>query len=238
MHFSTSGLDQILSTWGYLAVFAFVAIESSGIPFPGETMLIAAAAYAGAGHLQIPFVIGAAAAGAITGDNIGYLVGRTGGRELALRYGKYIHVDEARLATAEEFFQKHGDKTVFLGRFVAILRAWAAFLAGLNRMPWPKFFFFNASGGITWATLYGILAFELGKNLPLLDKVVKTIGYGGLALVVIAAVVLFFLRRRSKKLRAEARAMEQLQGAPGNDSIAKPVADAGADRDDVHSSSP
>jgi membrane protein DedA with SNARE-associated domain len=198
MHFSVDTLHHLLSTWGYLAVFLFVTVESTGIPFPGETMLITAAAYAGAGHLQIPFVIAAAATGAIMGDNAGFLVGRTGGRELVLRYGKVFHLDEAKLGVAERFFDKYGDKTVFLGRFVAILRAWAAFLAGVNRMHWAKFFLFNAAGGITWSVLYGILAFELGKNLPLLDKVVKTVGYVGLAGAVLAAVVLFVLYRRRR----------------------------------------
>ena len=198
MHFSVDTLHHLLSTWGYLAVFLFVAVESTGIPFPGETMLITAAAYAGAGHLQIPFVIAAAALGAIMGDNGGYLVGRTGGREIALRYGKIIRLDEAKLATAERFFDKYGDKTVFLGRFVAVLRAWAAFLAGVNRMPWRKFFLFNAAGGITWSVLYGVLAFELGKNLPLLDKIVKTVGYVGLAAAILAAIVLFVVYRRRK----------------------------------------
>lgn len=198
MHFSVDTLHHLLSTWGYLAVFLFVAVESTGIPFPGETMLITAAAYAGAGHLQIPFVIAAAALGAIMGDNAGYLVGRTGGREVALRYGKIIRLDEAKLDAAERFFDKYGDKTVFLGRFVAVLRAWAAFLAGVNRMPWRKFFLFNAAGGITWSVLYGILAFELGKNLPLLDKIVKTVGYLGMAAAVLAAIFLFVVYRHRK----------------------------------------
>lgn len=201
MHLSVNALHHLLSTWGYLAVFLFVAIESSGIPFPGETMLITAAAYAGAGHLQIPFVIVAAAIGAIMGDNAGYLVGRTGGREIVLRYGKYIRLDEAKLGVAERFFAKHGDKTVFFGRFVAVLRAWAAFLAGLNRMHWAKFFFFNAAGGIAWSVLYGVLAFELGKNLPLLDRIVKTVGYAGLGAAVVAGIALFVLYRRKRKTR-------------------------------------
>ncbi len=223
MHFSVDTLHHLLSTWGYLAVFLFVAVESSGIPFPGETMLITAAAYAGAGHLQIPFVIAAAALGAIMGDNAGYLVGRTGGREIALRYGKIIRLDEAKLAVAERFFDKHGDRTVFLGRFIAVLRAWAAFLAGVNRMPWRKFFVFNAAGGITWSVLYGVLAFELGKNLPLLDKIVKTIGYVGLGGAVLAAIVLFLVYRRRK---AGSRAQSLINSnnttvAPssGNDSV-------------------
>ncbi|HEY8685233.1 MAG TPA: DedA family protein [Chloroflexota bacterium] len=223
MNFSVNTLHQLLSTWGYLAVFLFVAVESTGIPFPGETMLITAAAYAGAGHLQIPFVIAAAAMGAIMGDNAGYLVGRTGGREIALRYGRVFRIDEAKLGVAERFFDKYGDKTVFFGRFVAVLRAWAAFLAGVNRMPWRKFFVFNAAGGITWSILYGVLAFELGKNLSLLDKIVKTVGYVGLGGAVVAAVVLFVLyrRRRSKAGTSPPSSSDALESASpvANDSV-------------------
>lgn len=200
MDLSTHTLNQLLETWGYLAVFIFVAIESTGIPFPGETMLIAAGVFAGAGHLNIALVIAAAAAGAIVGDNLGYTVGRFGGRPVIARFGKYIRLDEAKLAPAENFFHRHGDKTVFLGRFVSILRTWVAFLAGLNRMPWPKFLFFNAAGGITWAILYGSLAYMLGKNLPLLHRVVNIIGFGGLALVVVVAIVVFVVHRRSPHL--------------------------------------
>jgi membrane protein DedA with SNARE-associated domain len=196
MHFSPALIQQFLDSYGYIAVLIFVAIESSGIPFPGETMLITAGAYAGAGHLQIPLVIGSAAIGAIAGDNIGYIAGRTGGRELVLRYGKYVRLNPSTLEVAERFFQRHGDKTVFFGRFIAVLRAWAAFLAGVNRMPWHRFVLFNAAGGICWATLYGILAFELGKNLPLLEKVVRAIGIAGVVLAVGFAVTVFILHRR------------------------------------------
>ncbi|PZS06961.1 MAG: hypothetical protein DLM70_04195, partial [Chloroflexi bacterium] len=185
MSFSIASLHHLLATWGYLAVFGFVAVESMGIPVPGETMLITAGAYAGAGHLNIALVIAVAAAGAILGDNIGYLIGRTGGRPLVLRYGKYIWLDERKLNAAERFFEKHGDKTVFIGRFIALLRAWAAFLAGVNRMPWPKFLLYNAAGGITWTLLYGLLAFALGKNLPLLERLVKIVGIGGAAAAVV-----------------------------------------------------
>lgn len=233
MHITVNTLHHLLSTWGYLAVFLFVAVESTGIPFPGETMLITAAAYAGAGHLQIPFVIAAAAIGAIMGDNGGYLLGRTGGRELVLRYGKYIRLDESKLGVAERFFDKYGDKTVFLGRFVAVLRAWAAFLAGLNRMHWAKFFLFNAAGGITWALLYGILAFELGQNLPLLDKIVKTVGYVGLAAAVVAVVVLFVVYRRRRRTGPN----EEPTGSSAELST-PPSTVEDADRDEVTSSVP
>jgi membrane protein DedA with SNARE-associated domain len=200
MHISVDALHHLLSTWGYLAVFVFVGLESTGIPFPGETMLITAAAYAGAGHLQIPFVIAASALGAITGDNLGYLVGRTGGREVILKYGRYVRLTDDKLDRAQTFFEKHGDKTVFIGRFIAVLRAWAAFLAGVNEMPWKKFFAFNAAGGICWSLLYGILAFVLGHNLPLLERIVKTIGYGGLAIAAVAAIgYIVYTRVRGKR---------------------------------------
>ena len=197
MHISVTTVHHLLATYGYLAVFLFVMIESSGIPFPGETMLITAAAYAGTGRLLIPFVIASAAAGAILGDNVGYIVGRTGGRVIVDRYGKYVHLDARKIQIAERFFDKHGDKTVFIGRFIAVLRAWAAFLAGVNRMHWLKFFAFNAAGGITWSILYGTLAFEFGKSLQ--DKLFTWIGRGGLILAAIAAVVVFVLHKRGVK---------------------------------------
>jgi membrane protein DedA with SNARE-associated domain len=210
MHISADTLQHLLDTWGYVAVAVFVMIECFGIPFPGETMLLTAAAYAGAGHLRIPFVIGAAAVGAICGDNGGYWVGRTGGRSLVLRYGKYIRLDARKLQTAEAFYARHGDKTVFFGRFVSVLRAWNSALAGLNRMFWPKFFVFDAAGAICWATLWGILAFEFGRNLPLLEQILKSVGIGGVALVVLIAVALYVLHRR--RHRQDSRHPEQATG--------------------------
>jgi membrane protein DedA with SNARE-associated domain len=193
MSASVHTLQHLLDTWGYLAVFFFVAVESTGIPFPGETMLVTAAAYAGTGHLMIGWVIVAAAAGAIFGDNCGYLVGRNGGRPLLVRYGKYVGVDAAKLNIAQRFFEKQGDKTVFFGRFIAVLRAWAAFLAGVNRMPWPKFLLFNAAGGICWATLYGLLAYKLGQSF---DRIRGVVGLAALVALVIGVVLVFFFHRR------------------------------------------
>jgi membrane protein DedA with SNARE-associated domain len=199
-HFSTSDLTHLLDHWGYPLVTLFVGIESSGIPFPGETMLVTAAVYAGSGHLSIAGVIFAATLGAIVGDNIGYTAGRYAGRALLTRYGRYIRLKKEHLDYAERFFKAHGDKTVFLGRFIAVLRAWAAFLAGTNKMPWPKFLFFNAAGGITWATVYGMLGYTLGNNLPLLRRVISVLGVAGVALVVLIAVVAFVVwRLRSSK---------------------------------------
>src|ERR1700686_3435650 len=165
-HFATSELTHFLTAYGYLAVLIFVAIESTGIPFPGETMLLVAAIYAGTTHrLAIELVIVAAACGAILGDNLGYWVGREGGYRLLRRYGRYVHLDERKVKLGQYLFRKHGGKVVFIGRFIAVLRAWAAFLAGTNRMPWVSFLIYNALGGIIWATLYGLGGYFFGDNV-------------------------------------------------------------------------
>src|SRR5258707_8034436 len=157
IHLATSDLLRFLASYGDFAVLLFVAIESIGIPFPGETMLLAAAIFAGTTHrLSIPLVILAAESFAILGDNLGFWVGLEGGYRLLRRYGQYIRLEERRLKLGQYLFLKHGGKVVFFGRFVAVLRAWAAFLAGANRMRWPRFLLFNAPGGIGWATLYGL----------------------------------------------------------------------------------
>ena len=183
---SGNTLNSLLATWGYLAVFAFVAIDAAGIPFPGETMLLAGAIYAGTGHLQIAAVIAAAAIGAIAGFVVSYTIGRTGGRALAYRYSERVHVKREHLERAEVFFRKYGDVTVFLGRFVSVGRAFIALLAGINDMPVVKFMIFNVAGGVAWACVFGILGFELGHNLPLLHRVTRILEIGALVLAVVA----------------------------------------------------
>jgi membrane protein DedA with SNARE-associated domain len=195
---STSSLTNLLHMYGYPLVGIFVGIESSGIPFPGETMLVTAAVYAGTGHLSIVWVIVAGAMGAILGDNLGFAAGRKGGRPLVLRYGRYVRVKPEHLEYAERFFAKHGDKTVFLGRFVAVLRAWAALLAGINRMPWSKFLMYNAAGGIVWATIYGMLGYSLGHNLPLLHEVLSILGTAGVVGAVLIVAIAYIVWRRRK----------------------------------------
>lgn len=204
-HFSGNELNQLLSSYGYWVVLAFVAIESTGIPFPGETILIVAAIYAGTTHqLLIWLVILAATVGAILGDNIGFWVGREGGYRLLRRYGKYIRLDEKKIKLGLYLFQRHGGKVVFFGRFVAVLRAWAAFLAGTNRMHWSHFLVFNAAGGVLWATTYGLGAYVLG------DNVTRLTGPVGIVLLIAAIAVFvafaFFLRRNEKDLEAKAEA--------------------------------
>ena len=202
-----SNLDSLLATYGYLAVFVFVGVESIGVPVPGETMLVTAAIYAGTtGRLSIFWVIVASSAGAIVGDNIGYVIGRTGGYRLVKRYGRYIRLEENRLRLGQYLFDKHGSKVVFFGRFVSVLRIFAAFLAGVNQMHWRRFLIFNAAGGIVWSTIYGVAAFLLGKQLLQLSGPVDfTLAVVGVAVII---VVIVFLRRNEARLQREAdRAM-------------------------------
>ena len=213
---SLQALQNILSVIGYPAVILFIMIESSGIPFPGETMLLLASFFAATSHqLAIPIVIACAAVGAIIGDNLGYLAGRTGGRALALRYGKYIFLKPHHLEYAGKFFEKHGDKTVFFGRFVAVLRAWSAFLAGINHMPWRKFLIYNAAGGIVWAIVYGLLGYVAGRffhdNFAAVDRIARTLGWIGAGIVVAFAVTMFILLRLSRRKRMLAAIEREIQ---------------------------
>jgi membrane protein DedA with SNARE-associated domain len=201
---SLATLQNALNALGYPAIF--VMIESSGIPFPGETMLLLASFYAAVSHqLQIPVVIACAAFGAIIGDNIGYYLGRTGGRAFITRFGKYVFVKPEHLDRAEQFFAKHGDKTVFFGRFISVLRAWAAFLAGLNHMHWRTFLFYNAAGGILWATIFGTIGFFAGRyfhdNFGQVEHLARTLGWFGTGLIIAIVLVTFIvLRLRSSRL--------------------------------------
>jgi membrane protein DedA with SNARE-associated domain len=209
MVLATSFVDTLLGRFGYAAVFAFVAIESLGIPLPGETMLIAAALYAGASHqLSIGVIIVVAAAGAIIGDNIGFGLGHWGGYRLLLRYGPYIRLHEGRIKLARYLFQRHGGKVVFFGRFISVLRTYAAFLAGTARMAWPRFLVFNAAGGIVWATGYGTGAYLAGSQINRLSGPVD-LALAGVAVVVVVTLILL-LRRKEQELTA--RAEEAMPG--------------------------
>jgi len=183
---------------GYLILFALVGVESTGVPVPGETALIAAGVLAERGRLHIELVILLAAIAAVLGDNLGYLIGRTGGRRLLERPGFLEKHRRAVLAKGEPFFAKHGPAAVFLGRWTAGLRIAAAWLAGVNRMPWPVFLFWNALGGIAWAVSVGLLAYFLG---PTAEQVFKTVGIVGVAAaaVLVAAFVGWRVLRRVER---------------------------------------
>ena len=169
---------------GYLILFALVGAESGGVPVPGESALIAAGVLANHSQFHIELVIAVAAAAAIVGDNIGYLIGRSRGRRLLERPGFMEGYRRSILEKGDPFFEKHGPKAVFLGRWVLGLRVAAAWLAGINRMPWPTFLFWNALGGIAWATSVGLLAFYLG---PTAEQIFKYVGVIGIAVAVLAA---------------------------------------------------
>lgn len=187
---STHTIDAWLESYGYLVVFLLVLIESIGVPVPGETALIGAALYAGSTHkLEIWAVILAAIAGAIVGDNIGFSIGRYGGARILLRHGHRIGLHEGRLKIGIWLFRRHGGKVVFWGRFVSVLRTYAAFLAGTNRMAWPRFLVFNAAGAIVWATFFGVVYYVFGSAIQRLSTAVDiAFGVAGVAALVALAV--------------------------------------------------
>jgi membrane protein DedA with SNARE-associated domain len=201
--FSSDTLHRLLQDYGYAAVFLFVMIESLGIPFPGETMVIVASLYAGATHnLSVWLIWAAAAAGAIIGDSIGFGIGHWGGYRLLRRHGNKIRINEAKIKVGMMIFDRHGGKVVFFGRFVSILRTYAAFLAGTTRMPYPRFLFFNAAGGIIWSGIYALGFYFVGAALEKLRGPFDY-GLGGGAVVVVVAFIVW-LRRNERRLEAEA----------------------------------
>ena len=200
---STHTIDGWLSSYGYLVVFLLVMVESIGIPVPGETALIGAALYAGSTHkLEIWWVIAVAIGGAVLGDNIGFSIGRYGGAKLLLRHGHKIRLHEGRLKIGIWLFRRHGGKVVFWGRFVSILRTWAAFLAGTNHMPWGRFLAFNAAGGIVWATIYGGAYYAFGGSLRNLSTTIDIVL--GVAGTVVLVAFIIWTRRKEAELQERA----------------------------------
>src|SRR5579863_2867242 len=198
-------LHDLVHAYGYFAVFVVVCLESVGVPIPGETALVTAAIVAAdPNELNIVGVVASAAAGAIVGGSIGYWLGREFGFPLILKYGPYLHLDEPRLKLGQYLFQRHGGKIVFFGRLVALLRAFAALLAGINRLPWPRFFLFNALGAIAWATLFGLGGYFLGQAF---EHYARPVGVAALIVVVIGAIATSrFIAHHEQRLIAEAEA--------------------------------
>jgi membrane-associated protein len=177
---------------GYPALFLLVMAESTGIPLPGETALITAAILASQGKLQIELVIALAALAAIIGDNIGYLVSRKVGRTLLERPGLFERRRRRVLEIGEPFFERHGPKAVFIGRWILGLRTWASWLAGASRMPWRSFAVWNAAGGISWATTIGVVAYLVGNTAT---SAITAFGLFGLLVVVFTGGGALLLRR-------------------------------------------
>jgi len=202
-------MASFVMQYGYAAVFLLVGLESLGVPLPGETALISAGIFAGSTHsLNLASLIAVAALGAIIGDNFGYLIGHWGGYRVLVRYGHYVRLDQRKVKVARYIFLRHGAKVVFFGRFVSILRTYAAFLAGTTRMPYRRFLFFNAAGGIVWSTLWATLAYFLGTQVNRFSGPIAIVfGIAGAAVLIVGLVV---LRRQEARLEEVAE-----QALPG-----------------------
>lgn len=210
--FSLRGLNHLLEQYGYGVVGVGIMLEATGLPLPGESLLIAAAIFAATTHrLNIFVLVPVAAVGAICGDQIGYFLGRWIGRRALARIGKKVGLTEERLELGRFLFRKYGGSIVFFGRFVALLRTFVALLAGANHMPWHSFLLWNALGGVGWTSLYGFGAFILG------DAVKEVSGPVGIGLAVVGGVALIggliFVKRNEKRLLDEAR--QEMHAAPG-----------------------
>jgi membrane protein DedA with SNARE-associated domain len=192
-------VNHLVEVSGYPILLLLVMAESGGVPLPGETALIVGGVLASEGKLQIVPVIAVAALAAIIGDNIGYQIGRRGGRWLLERPGPFLRQRQAVLEMGEPFFARHGPKAVFFGRFILGLRTWASWLAGANHMRWRAFFLWNALGGICWATGVGLIAYFVGQSA---SGAIEAFGIYGLVAVVLVlggAVTLHFRHRRQQR---------------------------------------
>jgi membrane protein DedA with SNARE-associated domain len=198
-------VSHLISTYGYWAVFTLVGLESLGIPLPGETILITAGTYAGRTHrMSVWGIFAVAAAAAIIGDNIGFWIGDKGGYRLLRRYGHYVRMDEAKIKIGRYIFDRHGGKVVFFGRFVSVLRTYAAFLAGTNRMHWRSFLVYNAAGGLVWSAIYAFVSYSIGNTLRNASGTINIV-LGVVAAVAIVIAILV-VRRQAKRLTAVAEA--------------------------------
>jgi membrane protein DedA with SNARE-associated domain len=199
----SDALISLILTYGPWIIFGVVALESAGVPLPGETILVSAALLAATtAQIDIVVVVLAAATGAIVGDGLGYMVGRRLGLPFLRRYGRYIRLDEDRLLIGRYLFLRYGNAVVFFGRFIAVLRMFAALLAGANSMPAGRFFFFNITGGVCWACLFGFGAYAVGAEIY---KISGTLSMISLGLFIAAGYALsIFIRRNEVALRRRA----------------------------------
>ena len=191
----------IVDVLGYPSAGVGILIESAGIPFPGDALLLVAGAWAAARHHSVLVVILFGFVGATAGADIGYLLGYRGGRPFVERFGHLFRIRPDHLARAELFFARHGDKAIIAARFLLGLRTWSAMLAGMARMPFWRFQLFSALGGLVWAAVIGIAGYWLGNNLALLESIARGIGVGGLTVLLLIALVLVVARERASRQR-------------------------------------
>ena len=193
-------IRAIADAIGYPAAGLGILVESAGVPFPGETMLLAVAAYAALGRLDIRMVVAIGALGALTGANIGYGIGYFGGRPFVERMGRFLHIGPGHFARSELFFARYGAVTVLFARFVLGLRTWASVMAGMSHMPFWTFQLFSAAGGVAWASLIGAVGYTLGSNWNLVQRLISYLGIGGLVVVAALIAAVLLLRRRAARI--------------------------------------
>jgi membrane protein DedA with SNARE-associated domain len=190
---------SIVDALGYPAAGLGILIESAGVPFPGEALLLAAAAWAATRHHSLVLVILFAFAGATAGADLGYYLGYKGGRPFVERFGSIFRIRPEHIARSEMFFARHGDKAIVAARFILGLRTWGSMLAGMARMPFWRFQLFSVLGALGWATALGVVGYLLGDNIALLAAIVRAIGIGGLVFIVVIAITLIFVQWRAAR---------------------------------------
>ena len=187
LHDSLELIEQYMTTYGYWVVFFGVMLENAGLPIPGETILLVAGYFASAGHFNIFLVMLVACVGAVLGDNAGFAVGHHYGRGILLKFGRFVFLTPQRLEHLENYFKSHGNKTVFVARFITGLRVFAAVLAGASGMRWRVFLIYNVAGAIVWSIVITTLGYLFGESLPIL---ITWVGRSGTILLVVGLVVL------------------------------------------------
>ncbi|HZK73424.1 MAG TPA: DedA family protein [Clostridia bacterium] len=190
---------SIVDALGYPSAGIGILIESAGIPFPGEALLLAAAAWAAARHHSLVLVILFGFLGATAGADLGYYLGYKGGRPFVERFGSIFRIRPEHIARSEMFFARHGDKAVLGSRFILGLRTWGSMLAGMARMPFWRFQIFSALGALGWATAIGVAGYLLGDNLALIAAILRAIGIGGLVLIALVVITLVVVRWRAAR---------------------------------------
>jgi membrane protein DedA with SNARE-associated domain len=187
LHNSLQLIEQYMLAYGYWAVFFGVMLENAGVPVPGETILLIAGYFASTGEFHLGLVMLIAATGAVIGDNIGFAIGHHFGRNVLLRVGRFFFLTPKRFEQMENYFERHGNKTILVARFITGLRVFAALLAGASRkMPWRVFFVYNVAGAVLWSVAITTLGYLFGQSLPLL---IKWVGRSGTILLIMAVVI-------------------------------------------------
>jgi membrane protein DedA with SNARE-associated domain len=197
-------ITRLLQLYTYPVLLSLVLLESLGIPLPGEIALVTAAAYASHGRISIYIVIMLAALGATVGGALGYWIGLKGGLPLIVRYGGYIGIRKSHVEKAHAFFERNGSKTILFGRFIAILRTWAAVIAGAACMSVTKFILYNTAGSVAWAIVFGFLGYYFGRDLPQLERYISRFSTASM-IVGALAVIIFIVYTRQKSRRQAAR---------------------------------